>query len=645
MVPRSLFCGMQQRSYLVFLAFLAQAADPCIAQSPYRIPVVVHVIHDDGPENISQAQLRNGIEILTRNWRKQNPDTVDIIPLFQPIAADMEVEFAFARRDPQGNCTSGIQRIRSPLTLPGNHDVKNLDHWPPDRYLNIYVTRGAAGLAGHALMPFQAEQEPQWDGVVIQGSYFGNIGTSDDLKSVVLSHEAGHYLDLYHVWGGNNVPGFFYQPVGLQENCDIGDEVEDTPATIGWSTCNVNAISCDGQVDNVQNFMDYAYCARMFTQGQKERVHAALNSPVAGRNNLWTSENLALTGLMGAEGLCKADFRAPRRLFCAGDVVQLEDASYHDPISWQWNVGGGPILTDQDPVLGYSGTGHVDISLSVSDGINTMSVTKPRFFRILEHTGAALPYLEGFEDMPAMEASDLFAECEELACWELTDVAAATGDRSARVINVAPGKLYNLYTPRLDLTQVPDPVIHFRIAHAQRQPGDTDKLVVSISRDCGATWLVRRTLIGAELATAGLSGGGGFIPNSSEWRDELISNIPQPYRTDNVVIRFAFTSGGGNDLYLDDINVLDASTVHVEALDHEDWQLVPNPALDHFRIHGPFPRADVEIRAQDGRVEATHAMHDLDMPIQVGQLAAGIYMVRTAVQGHAISHRLVVTGH
>lgn len=51
----------------------------------FKIPVVVHVIHFDGIENISDAQIKNGIDILTRNYRKQNPDTVDIVPFFQEI--------------------------------------------------------------------------------------------------------------------------------------------------------------------------------------------------------------------------------------------------------------------------------------------------------------------------------------------------------------------------------------------------------------------------------------------------------------------------------------------------------------------------------------------------------------------------------
>ena len=51
-------------------------------------------------------------------------------------------------------------------------------------------------------------------------------------------------------------------------------------------TCDVTQETC-GSLDNVQNIMDYANCAHMFTEGQKQRVHAALNSMAGNRESLW----------------------------------------------------------------------------------------------------------------------------------------------------------------------------------------------------------------------------------------------------------------------------------------------------------------------------------------------------------------------
>ena len=59
----------------------------------YIIPVVFHVIHDNGPENISNAQIEDAMEILNRDFRLMNPDTGQIVAGFVDIAADVDIEF------------------------------------------------------------------------------------------------------------------------------------------------------------------------------------------------------------------------------------------------------------------------------------------------------------------------------------------------------------------------------------------------------------------------------------------------------------------------------------------------------------------------------------------------------------------------
>ena len=112
----------------------------------YVIPVVFHVIHNYGAENISDAQLKDGIDIVNKTFRKLHPNTASIIANFQGIHADCDIEFRLATIDPNGNCHSGINRIASTLTSSGDHRVKNLIHWTPTKYLNVYVVANAAGL-------------------------------------------------------------------------------------------------------------------------------------------------------------------------------------------------------------------------------------------------------------------------------------------------------------------------------------------------------------------------------------------------------------------------------------------------------------------------------------------------------------------
>ena len=92
---------------------------------------------------------------------------------------------------------------------------------------------------------------------------------------------------IYNIHGGTN---------GEVENCNYDDNVSDTPNTVGaYSTCNLAQQSC-GNLDNIQNFMDYSSCTCMFSAGQVNRMQDCLNSSVSQRNNLWTNSNLWLTG-------------------------------------------------------------------------------------------------------------------------------------------------------------------------------------------------------------------------------------------------------------------------------------------------------------------------------------------------------------
>ena len=236
----------------------------------YIIPVVFHVIHDNGPENISNAQIEDAMEILNRDFRLMNPDTGQIVAGFVDIAADVDIEFRLAKRDPQGNCHSGINRIQDELTYQGNNDMKQLINWPRESYMNVYVAAEAAGAAGYTNYP--SEWGANTDGIVLKHEYVGSIGTGNPYRSRTLTHECGHWLNLPHTWGSSNSPN---EP----DNCDVDDGVEDTPLCLGSPVgfCDLERTTC-GSLDNVQNYMEYSYCSRMYTQGQRARMRAALNS-------------------------------------------------------------------------------------------------------------------------------------------------------------------------------------------------------------------------------------------------------------------------------------------------------------------------------------------------------------------------------
>ena len=173
----------------------------------YIIPVVFHVIHQNGTENISDAQIQDEVRILNQDYRKLNPDITAVVSSFTSITADCEIEFRLAQKDPNGICTNGIDRIFSPLTNAADDNSK-LNPWPRNKYLNIWTVKtiGTAGVAGYAYLPGTAFPTTA-DGVLILSDYIGSIGTGHASTSRALTHEIGHFLNLQHTWGNTNNPG------------------------------------------------------------------------------------------------------------------------------------------------------------------------------------------------------------------------------------------------------------------------------------------------------------------------------------------------------------------------------------------------------------------------------------------------------
>ena len=101
----------------------------------------------------------------------------------------------------------------------------------------------------------------------------------------------------------------------------------------------------------------------------------------ADRHNLWQTSNLIATGVNGPGDACEAQFEADIRVVCAGETVTFDDQSYHNITSRDWTFTGGTpsSSTDAQPAIVYNTPGVYSVSLSASDGSNTVSSTKNNY--------------------------------------------------------------------------------------------------------------------------------------------------------------------------------------------------------------------------------------------------------------------------
>jgi len=617
----------------------------------YIIPVVFHVIHENGNENISDEQIYDAISVLNRDFRMLNPDTADIIDAFTGIAADAGIEFRLATIDPSGNCHSGINRIVSPLTNDGgNSDMKALSNWPRNSYLNVWVCAEIGnGVAGFTNLP--GDVNGAWgafeDGIVMRSDYVGSIGTSSPIKSRTLTHEIGHWINLYHTWGPTNSPA---DP----NNCDTDDNVSDTPNTIGHTSCNINGASCGSLVDNVQNYMEYSYCSRMFTQGQATRMRAALQSSTAQRNQLWTAANLEETGALNPP-LCLASFSSSQFTVCAGDTLSFFDDSFHNIVSWEWNFGDGQTLSGSDPLIHknpthtYAEPGIYDVSLTVSNGTQSLSATENAFVRVLSNAMIQPPLVEGFEsDWPG---NWILNNPNSDETWEVTPNAFYSGSKSLRLrnYNIDAGNVDEIYSATIDLTGATAAAISYKWAWANRTNETDDRLRISASSDCGLTWSMRKLHKGLTNLPTAANTNTFFTPASiDDWSETTVELINAQWFNDRFRVKFDFTSYGGNNLYLDDINITAEFPTGVrEATPIFFYNVYPNPSdggmtLDVFEQAGN----KVNIVMYNSQGQLVSNLHDGMLSpgkhlFPVAHQPAGLYTVVLSKDNHTAIQRVV----
>lgn len=80
-----------------------------------------------------------------------------------------------------------------------------------------------------------------------------------------------------------------------------------------------------------------------------------------------------------------ANFSASPLTSCVGQTVTFHDLSTGPPTSWHWTFAGGnpSSSTEQNPVVTYPSTGNYDVSLTVTNGLGSNSITKSGYIQIL----------------------------------------------------------------------------------------------------------------------------------------------------------------------------------------------------------------------------------------------------------------------
>jgi PKD repeat protein len=568
----------------------------------FVIPVVFHILHQYGNENITDDQVRNQVDILNRDYRLLNNDTSAVIQEFKALYGDVRIEFKLATVDPFGNCTNGIEHIYTHLTNQGDDDSK-IHQWYRQNYLNVWVVNsiGSQGVAGYAYYPTAVNNEGFWrDGIIILNNYIGSTGTGNAFRSRALTHEIGHWLGLPHVWGSTNDPGVA-----------CGDDgIADTPISKGFNFCPTNtnqAKVCDPTiVENYQNYMEYSYCSVMFTKGQIEAMRSILQGGDGGRKNLITADNHQATGVdLTTPPVCKPipDFNATSRNTCIGELVTFKDWSYNGPVdsrTWTFQDGSPATSSDANPTVSFNSFGMKTVTLTVSNAAGSETKTFEGYINVTN----------GFAEVTGPTNFDLESNHvnwfrvenpeENEARFALSSGTGVNGSKSFKLNNyknvagAAPysadyfyyrrlgGSVDALITPAFDLRYSQNVTISFDYAYAtntQSTANMTEKVRVLFSRNCGKTWTpLGQAVTGVDLLTGGFASGYDYKPTqASEWKT-ITRTFPASGLDENTRFKIEFTASDySNNFYVDNINVTGTLGMNFDASVAQTLNVAPNP--------------------------------------------------------------------
>lgn len=649
------------------------------------IPIVFHILHLNGNENISNEQILDQMRILNEDFRAINADLSDVIPEFQDRIGDAMIQFALPTKDPYGNCTNGIDRNQTPETNVGDDGSKQ-NPWPRDKYLNVWVANSMRnGVAGYAYYPsaLTGAVGSLADGVILLNDYVGSTGTANDYRSRALTHEIGHYLNLAHVWGNNNGQEEGEPPAGHMVD-DCGDDgVEDTPLTRGWNYCPSNTdiwADCDPEIkENVQNYMEYSYCSLMFTEGQTERMSAALNSATGDRSSTWTEDNLRAVGIAeGYEAQCPptADFymRTTTSMtgsqvipftptVCDGVDVRFVDNSVGAfPTSWEWTFQDGEPAnsTERNPIVRFNSPGWKTVTLTASNDHG--SGTKTNQYGVLvggTPNYATGLYSESFENTESLFPFFASNYDDNITAFNRFTGAAYSGNACVRLNSGERNQLDlidpanerdidDLISPTMDLSGLTSAELSFYYAYSTSTTvltNVTEVLEISSSSDCGRTWQLRGFIDNEDLIN---NGSNAQVPPAA-WTQKTYT-LPSSVRSENVRFRFRYTSSAfSGDLFIDDVSI--SGAVGLESLSKEDFMsLYPNPTNDQFTlaVFG-MDRSNTELMIQDLRgatvfrtILPPAGTNGVVLSGREFGLAEGMYLIRASNEAGSSTQKLII---
>jgi hypothetical protein len=639
--------------------------------APVVIPIVFHIVMKN-PTLVSDAQVNAQLDTINKDYGGLNGDSIRIPSYFKSLFGKSGISFCLAKRTPTGEPTSGIVRFTTTKDNFSNSDGESVKHsslggvdaWDASKYLNIWICDLSGDLLGYGTFPGSSSLNEQ--GVVIDFGCIPGGSLSGFNKGKTLTHEIGHYFNLYHTWGDDD------------GSCSGTDYIADTPNQANSTAGCPNGLQVDACSPALpgfmyQNYMDYTGddCLVMFTKDQVEVMEAAL---AFDRASLLVSDGCLPAILQNYDAqprlinnpssrICDPSFTPTVTVFNRG-AVTLSSLTISAKID-----NNDIVTTDWTGSISSLSTGAITLnSMSVSTGTHLLTIyssnpdgeidqdkTNDTLTMTVNYQPPVTPPLsESFEGTLFPPAGWDIVNEDGLITWAKINGYAKTGNNSVYMENVnyqvTDQKDY-LRLPVVNISNADSAFISFQVAAAVfSNPSNAgnawDTLEVLVSTDCGKTYSSVYKKWGADLITRQGSTQTDFFPSASEWRKDSV-DISAFITQGNIMLAFRNTNEWENNIFLDDINV---RTVTVNPnLKQQGFLATPNPTKGQLTVQF-YPQPD---KLKGIAIFSSIGQRIAQTQINIGQannyytydlshFAPGIYIVRAYFTDKTITKKILV---
>jgi hypothetical protein len=373
--------------------------------------------------------------------------------------------------------------------------------------------------------------------------------------------------------------------------------------------------------------------------------------------NMVTPQNNTATGVFNPEVLCKADFEAYRNMICGGDSIQFYDRTFFNPTGWNWNISPGVVNVDweftaatnalsQNPSIRFITAGQYQISLTSTDGVTNDTEIKANYITVLP-AAHSIPYFEGFEGLSTFNNATYWSvnNYDNNNAFVIDQTVVSTGSHSAKLMNFGQSGSNSdeLVSTAVDLS-VLDPLtesvtLSFKYAYRKRYASNDEWLKVFVTNNCSETWVQRKTIHGYQLSPIDVNS--SWSPSSqADWTTVHVTNITAAYFVDNFRFKFEFEGQGGNNFYLDDINLYAGppSNTNVLGITEEgeisELSVYPNPTDAELNVRFSVSSNQITLLSiQDitGKIASKYVVNAAsgsnNVIMDTENLAAGVYFI------------------